>query len=209
MPNRLDISSTRPATDLDMALGFAIHDDHDDNSVSIGSPSVETAVTGNIGQITPHHDHPIKESRESRSRSDSSGRDRKRRPPTKIARRETTYDPPRVAMGGLGLGNEIMRDVTDSVRQIFTAVRRFGPEERDAVRETLLDAGIFVSEKVRETLFPSCGCADDVDVRPDIVRGKIRPEGSRQHEARIAFGHDGQVALESVRDKSPHQRPRH
>jgi hypothetical protein len=44
-----------------------------------------------------------------------------------------------------------MRDVTDSVRQIFTTVQRFGPEERDAVRETLLDA--------KDFLF-SCGRAD-------------------------------------------------
>lgn len=170
MPNRLDGSSMSPAMELDIALGFAIHDDQDDNSISIGSPSVETAITGNIGQVTPHDDRPAKWSHGRRTRSNSPGRDRQRRHRTKTARRETTHDTPRVPTGGLGLGNEIrasMRDVTDSVRQIFTAVQRFGPEERDAVRETLLDAGNFVSEKVREKLFPGCGCVDDVDVRTE------------------------------------------
>jgi hypothetical protein len=52
-----------------------------------------------------------------------------------------------------------MRDVTDSVRQIFTTVQRFGPDERDAVRETLLDARDYITEKVGTSLF-SCGRAD-------------------------------------------------
>jgi hypothetical protein len=202
MPNRLDGSSMSPAMELDVALGFAIHDDHDDDSMSIGSPSVETAVTGNIGHVTPHDDRPARVSRGSKTRSNSPGRDRQRRHRTKAARRETTHDTHRVLTGGLGLGNEIrasMRDVTDSVRQIFTAVRQFGPEERDAVRETLLDAGNFVGEKVRDTLFPGCGCADDVDVRTEYVRGKIRPDGARHR----------QVKHESTRETSPRRRTSH
>ena len=52
-----------------------------------------------------------------------------------------------------------IRDVTDSVMQIFTTVQRFGPDERDAVRETLLDARDYITEKVGTSLF-GCGRAD-------------------------------------------------
>jgi hypothetical protein len=181
MPNRLDNESMSPAMELDIALGFAIHDDHDDSSMSIGSPSVETAMMSNIGQVTPHDDRPAGESSGRRTRGDSGGRDRQRRQRSKAARRDTAHD---AHAGGFGLGNEIrasMRDVTDSVRQIFTTVRRFGPDERDAVRETLLDAGSFVGGKVRETFFPGCGCAHDVDERTEHARGARH--GHSEHES--------------------------
>jgi len=56
VPHRLDTTTTAsPATELDVALGFTIHDDHhddDDDDFSIGSPSVATAVTANISPVS-------------------------------------------------------------------------------------------------------------------------------------------------------------
>ena len=175
-PDRLDTTSTSPATELDIALGFTIHDDHhdDDDDFSIGSPSVATAVTANISPVTPDDDNrrppPLEDDgRGGRDRTDhGSGRDtrRRRHRGKNIASREPPPPPgsPHLATGGgkAPIREEIrgsMRDVTDSVRQIFTTVQRFGPDERDAVRETLLDARDYITEKVGTSLF-SCGRAD-------------------------------------------------
>jgi hypothetical protein len=65
--------------------------------------------------------------------------------------------------GTVGMNDEIrasMRDVADSMRQIFSTVLRFGPDERDAVRATLVEARHSVNDKVRATLSPRCGRAD-------------------------------------------------
>jgi hypothetical protein len=43
-----------------------------------------------------------------------------------------------------------LRDVIITAKQIVTSVRRFGPAEREAVRETLADAHQFVSERVQQ-----------------------------------------------------------
>lgn len=42
-----------------------------------------------------------------------------------------------------------LRDVIITAKQIVTSVRRFGPAEREAVRETLADAQQYVSERVQ------------------------------------------------------------
>lgn len=160
-PNRLHTSSPL-ATELDIALGFAIHDDNHADDMSIGSPSVATAVTGNVSHVTPDDKLPIKNGRERMGRCNSSGRARQRQH-ERTARRETSSDSRRLALGGtVAFNDEIrasMRDVTDSVRQIITTVRRFGPDEREAVRDTLLDARNFVSA----VLLPGCGRADVTD----------------------------------------------
>ena len=45
---------------------------------------------------------------------------------------------------------ELEFDVIITAKQIVTSVRRFGPAEREAVRETLADAHQFVSERVQQ-----------------------------------------------------------
>jgi hypothetical protein len=176
-PNRLDTSSPL-ATELDIALGFAIHDDNHDDNMSIGSPSVATAVTGNVSQVTPDDKLPIDNGRERRGRCNSSGRARQRQH-GRTTRRETSPDSRRLALGGSVVFNDeiraSMRDVTDSVRQIITTVRRFGPDEREAVRDTLLDARNFVSA----VLLPGCGRAD-VDVTDSVDFSDRRRSSSVQ-----------------------------
>ena len=44
------------------------------------------------------------------------------------------------------------QDVNETVRQIFTTVRRFGPDEKHALRETFRDAQYFMRKKVRSAL---------------------------------------------------------
>ncbi len=164
MSDRLDTSMI-PATELDIALGFTIHNDHDDDdNMSFDSPSVATAVTANISPF---------------------------------ARRETSSGSPRLATGGtVWIKDEIrgsMRDVTDSVRQIFTTVQRFGPDERDAVRETLLDAWDLLTEKVGTSLF-RCGRADvDSGGWPILdaeINGNPRRRLVRADSATSRRGHD-------------------
>lgn len=46
---------------------------------------------------------------------------------------------------------ESIQDVSDTVKQIFSTVRRFGPDEKDAVRD-------FVKSKVRSTLLRDNPC---------------------------------------------------
>lgn len=177
-PNRLDTSSPL-ATELDIALGFATHDDNHDDNMSIGSPSVATSV---ISQVTPDDKLPIENGRERRDRCNSSGRARQRQH-GRTTRRETSPDSRRLALGGSVVFNDeiraSMRDVTDSVRQIISTVRRFGPDEREAVRDTLLDARNSVSEKVRATLLPGCGRAD-VDVTDSVDFSDRRRSSSVQ-----------------------------
>ena len=111
-PDRLDTTSTSPATELDIALGFTIHNDHhdDDDDFSIGSPSVATAVTANISPVTPDDDNrrppPLEDDgRGGRDRTDhGSGRDtrRRRHRGKNIARREPP--PPRFTASCHGRG---------------------------------------------------------------------------------------------------------
>ena len=163
MPNRLD-TYKRATRELDIALGSAGRDHHDDDNMSVDNPSVATAVTENVSQVTPDDNRPAEESRGRRSRSNSSGRARQRRHGRKTATRQPSPDTRRLVMCGyVGMNDEIrasMRDVADSVRQIFSTVRRFGPDERDAVRAALSEARHSVNDKVMATLSSSCGRAD-------------------------------------------------
>ena len=174
MPNRLD-TYKRATRELDIALASADRVHHDDDDMSVDTPSVATAVTANVSQVTPDDSHPVEESRGRRSRSNSSGRARQRQHRRKAATCQPSPDTRRLAMCGyVGMNDEIrasMRDVADSVRQILSTVRRFGPDERDAVRATLCS----VNDKVRATLSSSCGRADvtgsfDVSDRRSPVR---------------------------------------
>jgi hypothetical protein len=50
-----------------------------------------------------------------------------------------------------------LRDVIITAKQIVTSVRRFGPAEREAVRETLADAHQYVSERVQQLPMTTVG----------------------------------------------------
>jgi len=154
VPNRLDTSISPISLDMGESLGSAGRDHHDDDDMSVDTPSVATAVTANVSQVTPDDNRPAEEGRGRRSRSNSSGRARQRRYRRKTATRQPSPDTRRLVMCGIvwpNLNDEIrasMRDVADSIRQIFTTVKRFGPDEKEAVRETLLDAQYFIMEKI-------------------------------------------------------------
>jgi len=97
-----------------------------------------------------------------RSRSRKHGDDR-------IARREKSRSKsrsksklrssqPRLFMcGAMDVTEEMrgsMKDANESIRQIISSVRKFGPEEKDAVRETVKDA----KEALRRTLRSAVSC---------------------------------------------------
>ena len=180
VPNRLD-TYKRATTELDIALGSAGRDHHDNDNMSVESPSVATAMTANVSQVTPDDNRSAEEGRGRRSRSNSSDRARQRRHGRKTATRQPSPDTRRLVMCGyVGMDDDIrasMRDVADSVRQIISTVRRFGPDERDAVRATLCS----VNDKVRATLSSSCGRAD--------VTGSFDVSDRRRSSVRDSSGH--------------------
>ncbi|EED93399.1 predicted protein [Thalassiosira pseudonana CCMP1335] len=51
----------------------------------------------------------------------------------------------------------IIQDAKESLRQIFTTVRRFGPDEKEAVRATLKDAKDSVKDTLRSAVGGKCG----------------------------------------------------
>jgi hypothetical protein len=155
--DRLETSISPLTMDLDVPLRSAGRDHYDDDNISVNTPSVTTAVTENVSQVTPDDNRPVEEDRGRRSQSNNSGRARQRRYGRKTVGRRRSSDTRRLAMcGTVGMNDEIrasMRDITDSVQQIFTTVKRFGPNERDAVRETLLEAQDFI----RKNIVEKCG----------------------------------------------------
>ena len=64
-----------------------------------------------------------------------------------------------------------LRDVIITAKQIVTSVRRFGPAEREAVRETLTDAQHYVSERVQ---FPMTTWMTPVGGGGDVCGGNCR-----------------------------------
>jgi hypothetical protein len=169
VPNRLDSSVSPITLDLDVSLGSAVRNDHHDDNMSVGSPSVSTAVTGNVSQVTPEDNLAVEDGRERRSQTNSSGRARQGRRRRKTARRRTSSNSrEHVMCGTVGVkfNHEIrasMQDINDAVQQIFATVQRFGPDERDAVRNTIVDAGYFFTKKCGATLSPmrsTCGIVD-------------------------------------------------
>ncbi|KAL3785389.1 hypothetical protein ACHAW5_007866 [Stephanodiscus triporus] len=168
LATRLDASVSPITLDLDVSMGSAGRNDHHDDNMSVGSPSVSTAVTGNVSQVTPEDNLAVEDGRERRSRTNSSERARQGRRRGKTARRRTSISRGHVMCGTveLKLNNEIrasMQDINDAVQQIFATVQRFGPDERDAVRNTIVDAGYFFTKKCGATFSPkraTCGIVD-------------------------------------------------
>jgi len=92
VPNRLDTSISPISLDMGESLGSAGRDHHDDDDMSVDTPSVATAVTANVSQVTPDDNRPAEEGRGRRSRSNSSGRARQRRYRRKTATRQPSPD---------------------------------------------------------------------------------------------------------------------
>jgi len=154
---------TRQASkELDLALGdvpaVSSSSDVDDNMSTYmeseatydhSEATAATAVTGHVStSSTKAHVTPENSSTEGRSRSENRDRGRRER-----RGQDESPEPRRLVM--CGVNDELkgsIQDVNDTMRQIFTTVRKFGPNEKDAVRETFKDAQYFMKEKVRSAL---------------------------------------------------------
>lgn len=155
---------TRQASkELDLALGdvpavSSSSSDVDDNMSTYmeseatydhSEATAATAVTGHVStSSTKAHVTPENSSTEGRSRSESRDRGRRQR-----QGQDESPEPRRLVM--CGVNDELkgsIQDVNDTMRQIFSTVRKFGPNEKDAVRETFKDAQYFMKEKVRSAL---------------------------------------------------------
>jgi len=156
--------------ELDLALGDenVVHDDDDDMSTYMaGSEASETtAVTGNVSSVSSTM---MKHEVVTPENSPGKGRGKKGSEPqgvngNDIQSDETTIttttrdeSSPRglVMCGAVGVNDELkgsIQDVNDTLSQIFATVRRFGPDEKNAVRETFKDARYYMKEKVRAAL---------------------------------------------------------
>mmetsp|Transcript_20182 Transcript_20182/g.42405 ORF Transcript_20182/g.42405 Transcript_20182/m.42405 type:complete len:295 (+) Transcript_20182:182-1066(+) len=119
---------TKSAKELDMVMGAVPAVSASSSSLDGDDMSTDhseaTAVTGNVSTTS------------SKEKKSAKGKNRSR---TRGPRRKL------VMCGALDVTGELkesMQDVNETMRQIFTSVRRFGPDEKDAVRETFRDIGL-------------------------------------------------------------------
>jgi len=170
------IGSLASMKELDIALNTVASRSSDAN-ISMGG---ETAVTGNMSAFnnTPFSRRvtPRTTSKSSSSRDESP--------------ESTSNTSRRLFMcGAVDVTTEIkgsFQDVSDTVRQILT-VRKFGPDERDAVKDTLKDAQSFMKQKVLNGILAKSRCGgagarsqDDEDEDEDSERDRrSRRRGSR------------------------------
>ncbi|KAL3811025.1 hypothetical protein ACHAXA_010286 [Cyclostephanos tholiformis] len=156
VPDRLDASVSPISLDPDIALGSADHEDDNDDDMSISSPSIVMALTRNISEDTTDVNFFVEEGRGRRGQSNSSGCVRQRR------LKKKTRTSPAVRLNHNDETKWSMRDITESVRQILTTVRRFGPDEWDAVMETLLEVRYLITSSSLKIV--ACGAnIDDID----------------------------------------------
>lgn len=102
------------------------------------------------------------------------------------------------------MGDEIQgfaRDITDTFRQIIMTVRHFGPNELDALKESVLNAQCMVSETVTAKLpITACGLVEVTDTSDDSDR-------SRTRLAKIGNSSQNHRRLRLVRVKDDSNRP--
>jgi len=142
------------------------NDDDDDMSVEMASEatyehSVATAVTGHVSiqKVTPDNSPDER----GRNRSDNDIQLYSSRDESPAPRRRNTL---MCGAVGYGINDDLkgsFQDVNETLSQIFTTVKRFGPEEKDAVRETFRDAGYYMKEKMRAALRHAPGNRDGRD----------------------------------------------
>ena len=150
-PSSQQIGGLAAMKELDIALNTVASSSSEAN-YSVGE---ETAVTGNMSAFSSPNYTPFL--------TNSSGTRRvtpRNTPKSNLSscqeEEEETPEPSTTSRrlfmcGAVDVTNEIkgsFQDVNDTVRQIFTTVRRFGPDEKDAVKDTLKDAQSFVKQKV-------------------------------------------------------------
>lgn len=162
-PNRYDVSVS-PMTlvvsrsNLDMSFG----------SMDL-TPSITSELTSIASEVTPDDNELEEEEGRGNKSCCSNTSDNSRQ--LRSRRRSISSDSERFAMcGTVGINNEIresMRDVTYSVQQILKSVGRFGPDERDAVKETLLEAKHFLRQKCKAALSPEEVCGP-LDITPSF-----------------------------------------
>ena len=138
------LSSFRATKELDFALKHAPESE----------PSEATAVTGNISgsghrssnSVTPDRSH------DDRGRKNrGSGGDRRR---SRSGHKSATR-PKLIMCGAIDVSEEMrgsIQDANASLRQIFSTVRRFGPEEKEAVKETVRDAKNTLTKTIRSAV---------------------------------------------------------
>ena len=83
------------------------------------------------------------------------------------------------------------QDVNDTVRQIITAVRKFGPDEKDAVKDTLKDAQSYMKQKVLAGI---------------LAKNRCGGGATRSHDEDDTEDEDADT--EDLRTTSPRQRDR-
>ena len=106
-------------------------------------------------------------------------------PLIEVASRDASPPRPRrlvaCGAGGLDVTDELkgsLQDVGDTVRQIFGTVRRFGPDEKDALREAFRDASMYVRGALRRDR--RGGAPEDEEEKS----GRGRGEGGRRRRTR-------------------------
>ena len=122
-------------------------------SVATYDHSEATARTGHISSF--NHISQVTPERGERSRMDEEDEE------TTLATQKPRSIRSLFMCGAIDENNELresIQDVNATVRQIFTTVRSFGPEEKDAVRETVREASHFMREKVRSALLRNSDC---------------------------------------------------
>lgn len=132
----LDMSFAR----MDLTLKSDLTPPVDDSSKQPELSLLEQAVTSRYEEKNRRNNHP------KRSRSQyviqQRMRNRRRSIPSDTQRRALMCGPVHEI-------RESIQDVTYSVQQIIRSIRQFGPKERDAVMETLHEAGYFIRQKCK------------------------------------------------------------
>ena len=159
--------------ELDIALNGVACNTNDEDDTNINDVSYrnnseanysmggETAVTGNMSAYstsnTPFLGRRVTPRSTSTSKSNvSSCRDESPEPNGGSSASRRLF-----MCGAVDVTTEIkgsFQDVNDTVRQIITAVRKFGPDEKDAVKDTLKDAQSYMKQKVLAAILSKNRC---------------------------------------------------
>jgi hypothetical protein len=153
-PNRYDTNLSsinfRHQSDLDMS--FASMDLTPDltppvDDIVADSSSKQPELSLLEQALTSRHEEKNRRHHQNRSRSQNFTHQRMR----SSRRRSISSDTQRPAMmcGPVHEIQESVQDVTYSIQQIIRSIRQFGPKERDAVMETLHEAGYFIRQKCK------------------------------------------------------------
>ncbi len=172
----------------------------------------ETAVTGNMSAFSSPHNAPFLTTSSSSTRPRntpksnlSSCRQEDESPePTNTSTSRRLF-----MCGAVDVTTEMkgsFQDVNDTVRQIFTTVRRFGPNEKEAVKDTLKEAQSFMKQRVLAGILANNRCGgggaakslgDDDD---DEEYSDLRDNNSSRRRDRDATARGRKITRSTVHD---------